>query len=98
MTAVSKNVYIDKLNDKADKYNNMYHKTIKMKPNDVNSSTYINLDDYSRTSKYKNSRLHSKQYIISGNSDEETAEMFCEIKFQKIPKNNIKQSLELKRW
>ena len=97
MTAVSKNVYIDKLNDIAGKYNNIYHKTIKMKSNDVNSSTYINLDDHSRISKYKNSRLQSKQYIISGLSDEETVEMFYEIKFQKIPKNNIKQSLELKR-
>ena len=51
MTAVSKNVYIDKLNDIAGKYNNIYHKTIKMKSNDVNSSTYINLDDHSRISK-----------------------------------------------
>ena len=97
MTAVSKNVYIDKLNDIADKYNNLNHKTIKMKPNDGNSSTYINLDDHSRISKYKNSRLHSKQYIISGLSDEKTVEMFYEIKFKKIPKNNIKESLELKR-
>ena len=97
MTAVSKNVYIDQIIDIADKCNNMYHKTIKMKPNDVNSSTYINLDDHSRISKYKNSRLHSKQYIISGLSDEETVEMFYEKKFQKIPKNNIKHSLELKR-
>ena len=31
-----KNVYIDKLDDKVDKYNNSYHKTSKMKPFDVN--------------------------------------------------------------
>ena len=35
MTAVSKNGYTDKLDDIVDKYNNIYHKTIKMKPADV---------------------------------------------------------------
>ena len=37
----SKNAYIDKLNDIFNKYNNTYHNTIKMKPVDVKSSTYI---------------------------------------------------------
>ena len=32
MTSISKNVYIDKLDDMANKYNNAYHSTIKMKP------------------------------------------------------------------
>ena len=32
MTSISKNVYVDKLDDK---YNNTYHSTIKMKPVDV---------------------------------------------------------------
>ena len=32
MTAISKNVYIDKLDHIVDEYNNTYHKTIKMKP------------------------------------------------------------------
>ena len=41
MTSISKNVYIDKLNDIVNKYNNRYHSTIKMKPVDVQSSTYI---------------------------------------------------------
>ena len=31
MTSMSKNVYIDKLDDIVNKYNNAYHKTIKMK-------------------------------------------------------------------
>ena len=30
MTSISKNVYIDKLNDIVDEYNNAYHTTIKM--------------------------------------------------------------------
>ena len=41
MTSVSKNVYIDKLDDIVKEYNNSYHRTIKMKPANVKSSTYI---------------------------------------------------------
>ena len=41
MTSVSKNVYIDKLDDIVNKYNNTYHNTNKMKPVTVKSSTYI---------------------------------------------------------
>ena len=39
MTSISKNVYIDKLDDIVNKYNNTYHSTIKMKPVDVKSNT-----------------------------------------------------------
>ena len=41
MTSLSKNVFIDKLDDIVNKYNNTHHKTIKMKPVDVKSSIYI---------------------------------------------------------
>ena len=44
MTPISKNVYIVKLYDIVNKYNNTYHSTIKMKPVDVKSSTYINFN------------------------------------------------------
>ena len=67
MTAISKNVYIDILDDIVNKYNNAYHSTIKMKPIDVKSNTYINsskemndkdpkfkIGDIVRISKYKN--------------------------------------------
>ena len=76
MTSVSKNVYINKLDDIVDEYNNTYHTTIKMKPTDVNDNTYINTDKETnddkdpkfkvgrrvRISKYKTiiSKLHSK--------------------------------------
>ena len=40
MTLVSKKLYIDKLDDIVNKYNNTHHSTIKMKPVDVKSSTY----------------------------------------------------------
>ena len=42
ITLIPKNVYIDKLDDIVNKYNNTYHSTIKIKPVDIKSSTYIN--------------------------------------------------------
>ena len=67
MTSISKNVYIDKLDDIVDEYNNTYHTAIKMKPINVKDNTYINTDkeinnkdpkfkvgDHVRISKYKN--------------------------------------------
>ena len=67
MTAISKNVYFDVLNDIVDKYNNAYHKTIKMKPIDVADDSFAEHDkesnekdpkfkvgDHVRISKYKN--------------------------------------------
>ena len=44
MTSISKNVYINKLDDIVNEYNNTYHTTIKMKPIDVKDNTYINTD------------------------------------------------------
>ena len=41
MTAISKNVYIDKLDDIVKEYNNKYHTSIKMKPVNVKDNTYI---------------------------------------------------------
>ena len=67
MTSVSKNMYIDKLDDIVNKYNNTYHGTIKMKTVDVKWNTYIDsskeindkdpkfkISDFVRISKYKN--------------------------------------------
>ena len=75
-TAISKNVYIDKLDDIVDEYNNTYHATIKMKPADVKDNTYINADkeinnkdpkfkvsDHVRISKYKN--ISAKGYMLN---------------------------------
>ena len=44
MTSISKNVYIDKLDGIVNIYNNTYHRTIKMKPVDVKSSTYFDFN------------------------------------------------------
>ena len=67
MALISKNVYIDKLDDIVNECNNTYHKTIKMKPIDVKDNTYIKTDkevndkdlkfkvgDHVRISKYRN--------------------------------------------
>ena len=65
MTSVSKNVYINKLDDIVGEYNNSHPRTIKMKPIDVKDNTYIDfkkevndkdlkVGDYVRISKYKN--------------------------------------------
>ena len=37
MTAISKNIYFDVLDDIVNKYNNTVHRTIKMKPIEVTS-------------------------------------------------------------
>ena len=67
MKAISKNVYFDVLDDIVDKYNNMVHKTIKMKPIDVTNDFFaeyneesnkkdskFKVGDHVRISKYKN--------------------------------------------
>ena len=67
MTSISKNVYIDRVDNIVNKCNNTYHNTIKMKPVDVESSTYIDVGtkindkfpkfkhgDHVRISKYEN--------------------------------------------
>ena len=46
MTLKSKNVYIDESDDTVNKYNNTYHKSIKMKPADVNLTIYIDFNKY----------------------------------------------------
>ena len=42
VNSISKNVYIDQLDDIVNKYNNANHKTIKMKPANLKSTTYFN--------------------------------------------------------
>ena len=76
MTSISKNVYIDELDDIVHKYNNREHKTIKMKPIDVKSNTYIDfgkevndndpkfkVGDHVRISKYKS--IFAKGYTLN---------------------------------
>ena len=76
MTSISKNVYIDKLDDILNEYNNTYHRTIKMKPVNVKNNTYIDsnkevydkdpkfkVSDHVRISKFK--RFFAKGYTLN---------------------------------
>ena len=47
MTAVSKNVYFDVLNNIVDKYSDTCHNSIKMKPIDLKSNSYAESNDES---------------------------------------------------
>ena len=74
MTTISKNVYIDVLNDIVNKYNNTVHRTIKIKPTDVTNDSYVKynedsnkkgpkfkVNDHVRISKNKN--IFAKGYV-----------------------------------
>ena len=70
MTSVSKNVYIDKLDDIVGEYNNTYHTTIKMKPVDVKDNTYIGFkkEVNDKVPKFKvgdNVRISKYKYIFA---------------------------------
>ena len=67
MTAISKNVYFDVLDDIVNKYNNTIHRNIKIKPIDVTDDSFAEFNeesnkrnpkfkvgDHVRISKYKN--------------------------------------------
>ena len=73
MTSISKSVYIDKLDDIVNEYNDTYHRTIKMKPVDIKDNAYIDfikevndkdsklkVGDHVRSSKYK--KIFAKEY------------------------------------
>ena len=47
--AVSKTMYIDRLDNTVNKYNNIYHRTIKTKPRAVKTSTYNDFNIESNT-------------------------------------------------
>ena len=61
MTSVSKNVYIDKLDDIVKKYNNTYHTSIKMKPVDVKDNTYI---DFKKEVNNKDPKFKVGDHVI----------------------------------
>ena len=80
MTAISKNVYLDVLNDIANKYNKTMHRTIKMKPIEVTNDSYAEYNedsnkrnpkfkfgDHVRISKYKN--IFAKGYVLNWSED-----------------------------
>ena len=68
MTAISKKIYIDKLDDILNEYNNIYHRTIKMKPVDIKDNTYFDFekeinDKDPKIQKYKYKNIFAKGYM-----------------------------------
>ena len=61
MTSISKNFYIDKLEDIVNEYNDTHHRTIKMKPIDVKDNTYIDLVELCSM------ELHSEKVVNNSN-------------------------------
>ena len=57
MTAVSKNMYIDKLNDIGNKYNNTYHRIVKMKLEDIKVNVYIEFNKEVHNKDPKNTKI-----------------------------------------
>ena len=66
MTATSKNVYFDVLDDIVHKYNNTVHRTIKMKPIDVTGDPYA---EYNKDFNKKTSKLCYNHVTISENKN-----------------------------
>ena len=64
ITSISKNVYIDKLDDVVRKYSNTYHTFIKMKPVDVKDNTYI---DFKKESNQKNPKFKVGDHVSISN-------------------------------
>ena len=61
ITAFGKNIYFDVLDDIIKKYNNAYHKTIKMKPKDVTNDSFA---EYNEESNEKDPKF--KVAVMSG--------------------------------
>ena len=57
MTAISKNVYFDVLDDIVDKYNNTVHRTIKMKAIEVTNDYYTEYNEDPSNKKILNLKL-----------------------------------------
>ena len=64
MSAFSKNVYFDVLDDIVDEYNNTYHKTIKMKPVDVGDDFFA---EYNEKSNVKDPKFKVGDHVRISN-------------------------------
>ena len=62
MTAISKNVYFDVLDNVVDKYNNTYHRTIKMKPINVKSDFFF--AEYNKESNEKDPKFKIGDHVM----------------------------------
>ena len=82
ITSILKNAYIDKLDNIVNKYNNPYHRTIKMKPVDVKDNTHIdfskginNKDPKFKIGEHQNTKTSLLKDIL-----ENGLKKFCDLK------------------
>ena len=100
MTAISKNVYFDVLDDIADEYNNTYHKTIKMKPVNVGDDSSAEYDeestekdpefkvgDHARISKFKN--VFAEGYTLNWSEEIFIVKKNCKKELQKTSQKEL---------
>ena len=100
MTAISKNVDLDVLDDIVDKYNNTVHRTIKMKPIDVTfdsdaeyneesnkRNSKFKVGDHVTISKYKN--IFAKGYVPNWSEEIFVIEVFTKKNCKKLIKKNL---------
>ena len=99
MTTISKNVYINKLDDIVNEYNNTYHRTIKMKPFDVKDNTYIDFgkEVYDKDPKLKIKNTIPWTYIINDLNGEEIIGTFYEKELQKSNQKEFRIEKLLKK-
>ena len=66
MTSVLKYVYINKLDDIVGEYNNLYHRTIKMKPVDVKDNTYFDFKEEinEKDPKFNTHQIGLKKFLL----------------------------------
>ena len=111
MTSISKNVYIDKLNNIVNKYSNTYRTAIKLKPADIKSNAHVTsskelndknpkfkIGDIVRISKYQNIFAKSYvlwKYVISDLNSEEIVGEYYRNKIQKKKKKKKKNQKSL---
>ena len=88
MTAISKNICLDVLDDIVNEYNNTYHKTIRMKPNDVKGDSFAKYNEESaeKDPKFKEGDHSGFQttwtYVISDLNGEEIVGNFYKKELQ----------------
>ena len=86
MTSKSKNVYIDKLDDIVNEYNNVYHRTVKMKPVNAKDNSYID-----------STELHSNKEV---NDKDGKFKVGDHVRISKKKKNLLKDThkIDLKKF
>ena len=109
MTLVSKNVYINKLDDMVNEHNNTYYRTIKMKPVDVKDNTHI---DFKEEVNDKDSKFNWSEevlvikkvkntvawtYVINDLNGEEIIGTFYEKELQKTNQQKFRLEKVIKR-